>query len=58
MKTDIQIEKATPKLPISEVASRLGLGEDDYLPHGKHIAKLPYSLLKQGKKRPGGSLYW
>ena len=56
MKTDIQIEKATPKLPISEVASRLGLGEDDYLPHGRHIAKLPYSLLKQGKKKARGKL--
>lgn len=56
MKKDIQIEKATPKLPISEVASRLGLGEDDYLPHGRHIAKLPYSLLKQGKKKAKGKL--
>ncbi|MBI91558.1 MAG: formate--tetrahydrofolate ligase [Gammaproteobacteria bacterium] len=56
MKTDIQIEKATPKLPISEVAGRLGLGEDDYLPHGRHIAKLPYSLLKQGKRKARGKL--
>ena len=47
MKTDIQIEKATPKLPIGEIAGRLGLGEDDFLPHGRHIAKLPYSLLRK-----------
>ena len=53
MKTDIQIEKATPKLPIGEIAGRLGLGEDDFLPHGRHIAKLPYSLLRKepGKKK-------
>ena len=51
MKTDIQIEKATPKLPIGEIAGRLGLGEEDFLPHGRHIGKLPYSLLKKGPKK-------
>ncbi|MEE3054890.1 MAG: formate--tetrahydrofolate ligase [Planctomycetota bacterium] len=56
MKTDIQIEKATPKLPIGEIAGRLGIGADDYLPHGKHIAKLPSSLLKRGARKGKGKL--
>lgn len=56
MKTDIQIEKATPKLSISEIAGRLGIGEEDYLPHGKYIGKLPYSLLKQGGRKSKGKL--
>ena len=56
MKTDIQIEKSTPKLPIGEVAANLGLGDEDFLPHGRHIAKLPYSLLKKGKKPTRGKL--
>lgn len=54
MKTDIQIEKATPKLPIGEIAGSLGIGADDYLPHGKYIAKLPSSLLKRGARKGKG----
>ena len=56
MKTDIQIEKATPKLPIGEIAGSLGIGADDYLPHGKYIAKLPASLLKRGARKGKGKL--
>ena len=56
MKTDIQIEKATPKLPIGEIAGSLGIGADDYLPHGKYIAKLPSSLLKRGARKGKGKL--
>ena len=56
MKTDIQIEKATPKLPIGEIAGSLGIGADDYLPHGKYIAKLPSSLLKRGDRKGKGKL--
>ena len=58
MPTDLQIEQSTPKLPVREVAARLGLEEDDYLPHGRHIAKLPLHLIeenggKRGKRRRG-----
>ncbi len=56
MKTDIQIEKATPKLPIGEIAGSLGIGADDYLPHGKYIAKLPSSLLKRSDRKGQGKL--
>ena len=54
MPTDLQIEKATPKWPIADVAARLGLEPDDYLPHGRFIAKLPLALLKKRtSKKPG-----
>ena len=44
MLSDLQIEQSTPKLPIAEVAANLGLGESDFLPHGRHIAKLPTQI--------------
>jgi len=44
MPNDLQIEQSTPKLPIGAIAARLGLAEDEYLPHGRSIAKLPLSL--------------
>jgi formate--tetrahydrofolate ligase len=57
MKNDLKIEQSTPKLPIGQVAAKLGLAEDDYLPHGRHIAKLPLSLLDGSrKKRQNGKL--
>jgi formate--tetrahydrofolate ligase len=54
MPSDLQIEQSTPKQPIAEIAARLGLGEEDYLPHGRYIAKLPLALLrKRTQKKPG-----
>ncbi len=53
MQHDLKIEKKTPKLPIREIAEKLGLGEDDYLPHGRVIAKLPLSLANGGRKPKG-----
>lgn len=48
MKTDIEIAKSVKMLPITEVASRLGVDVDDIELYGKYKAKLPlkYSLMK------------
>lgn len=56
MLSDLQIEQSTPKMPIAEVAANLGLGESDFLPHGRHIAKLPTQILKTFKKNKPGKL--
>jgi formate--tetrahydrofolate ligase len=56
MSEDLRIEQRTPKLPIGEVAARLGLEEEHYLPHGRYIAKLPLNLLERRKRGRGGRL--
>jgi len=52
MQHDLKIEHDTPKLPIREIAAKLGLGEDEYLPHGRHIAKMPLNLLEDSTRKP------
>ncbi len=54
MRNDLQIEQSIGKLHIREVAAGLGLGEDEILLHGRHIAKLPLDIL--GRRRPQGKL--
>ena len=56
MPSDLQIEQSHPKAPITEVAAKLGLGEDDFLPHGRYIAKLPIQLLKSTRRNKPGKL--
>jgi len=51
MQNDIRIEQKFPKLPIGDVAAKLGLSEDDYLPHGRYIAKMPLNLIESGRKK-------
>jgi len=56
MPSDLKIEQSTPKEPIGDVAARLGLEEDDFLPHGRYIAKLPHSILQKYRRRTNGHL--
>ncbi len=56
MKTHLEIEQAAQPLPITEVVRRLGLDSDNINPHGKYIAKLPLSILKERAHRPDGKL--
>jgi len=50
MPSDLQIEQSVIKLPILEIASKLGLAESEVLPYGRSIAKLPLDNIK----KPGG----
>lgn len=56
MPSDLKIEQSTPKEPIGDVAARLGLEEDDFLPHGRYIAKLPHAILQKYRRRANGHL--
>ena len=56
MLIDLQIEQAVAKLPIGDVAAKLGLSADDYLPHGRYIAKIPLGVLEKLEKRKRGRL--
>ncbi|MCU0447489.1 MAG: formate--tetrahydrofolate ligase [Microscillaceae bacterium] len=45
MKTDIEIARETPLKPIRHIAQSIGIAEDDLIPYGKHIAKVPLELI-------------
>lgn len=50
MKTDIEIANSVKLEPISQIAKKLGLGDDDYEQYGKYKAKVePRADYKKGK---------
>lgn len=53
MKKDIEIAHATPLRPIGEVAAAMGISPDDIEHYGKHIAKLPLSLVERAGGKVG-----
>lgn len=56
MKTDIQIAQEANLLPISKIAEKLGLTEDDYELYGKYKAKIDFNLLHKLEKKENGKL--
>ena len=50
MKTDIEIAHETILRPIADIAQDLGIAPDTIEPYGRHVAKLPLSLIKPEKK--------
>ena len=49
MPSDIEIAKKAGIKPISEIAGKLGISEDDLELYGKYKTKLPLDLIHQGK---------
>jgi formate--tetrahydrofolate ligase len=47
--TDIEIARSTPLLPIAEVAQQIGIDAEQLEQYGKHIAKVPLSLIDESK---------
>ncbi|MBN1417325.1 MAG: formate--tetrahydrofolate ligase [Planctomycetes bacterium] len=56
VKPNEEIEAGFRKLPIGEVAAKLGLDPAHILPHGKHIAKIPIRELEARARRRDGHL--
>ena len=56
MLTDIEIAQQANILPIREIASKLGLTEDDYEPYGKYKAKLTEELFQKLENKQDGKL--
>lgn len=56
MKTDIQIAQEAKISRISEIAAKIGLGEDDYDQYGKYKAKVDSNLLKKLENKQDGKL--
>jgi len=56
MKSDIEIAQAAQMKPIREIASQLGLTEDDIEQYGKYKAKISLDVQRRLKDRPNGKL--
>lgn len=56
MKTDIQIAQEATLKPIKEVATLLGICEDDLELYGKYKAKISEELMEKTKDNPDGKL--
>jgi len=56
MKTDIQIAKEAVMLPISEIAKKLGLNENEYEPYGWYKAKISDEFLARKASEKNGKL--
>lgn len=56
MKTDVQIAQEAKMLPITEVAEKLGLKEDDLVQYGKYKAKIKLDVLDDLKDKEDGKL--
>ena len=49
MKTDIEIARSTPLVPVSEIAGQVGIPQDSLENYGKYVAKVPESLSDNSK---------
>lgn len=56
MLSDIEIAQKAHMLPITEVAEKLGIGEEDIELYGRYKAKLSMDLIKRVQDKPDGKL--
>lgn len=56
MLSDIEIAQKAHMLPITEVAAKLGIGEEDIELYGRYKAKLSMDLIKRVQNKPDGKL--
>lgn len=56
MLSDIEIAQKAHMLPITEVAAKLGIGEEDIELYGRYKAKLSMDLIKKVQDKPDGKL--
>lgn len=56
MKSDIEIAQGIELKPIAEVACDIGLGVDEITPFGRHIAKIPLSVMGRLSETEDGHL--
>ena len=46
MKSDIQIAQETKLEKITQIAQSIGISEEDLIPYGKYMAKVPIDLIR------------
>jgi formate--tetrahydrofolate ligase len=56
MISDIEIAQGIGLKPIEDVAASIGLSRDDIVPYGRHIAKIPISVMERLDEDPVGKL--
>jgi formate--tetrahydrofolate ligase len=56
LKSDIEIARESALLPVEDIAATLGILKDEIIPFGRHIAKLPLSIMNRLEDRPDGKL--
>ncbi|MDD2410732.1 MAG: formate--tetrahydrofolate ligase [Candidatus Methanomethylophilaceae archaeon] len=56
MKTDIEIAYEAEAEPITDIASKLGLGYEEISPYGRYMAKVPLDVLKRFERNENGKL--
>lgn len=56
MKSDIEIAQETTLKPIHDIATDLGLSEEDWEPYGRTKAKLSTGLLEKLEEQPDGKI--
>ena len=49
MKTDFEIAREATLEPIYDIAAKAGISAVELEPYGKHIAKVPYTLINEEK---------
>ena len=50
MKSDIEIARSVKLNNIREIAAKVGFPEEEVFNYGKHIAKIPYKLIRRLKR--------
>ena len=56
MLSDIEIAQGAKLLPISEIAKKIGLLEEEYEPYGRYKAKITDDFIKRMENKPDGKL--
>jgi len=56
MPTDIEIAQSAKMRPIADVAADLGIGAEDLVLHGPHIAKVRLGVVERARKHPRAKL--
>ncbi|HOK50168.1 MAG TPA: formate--tetrahydrofolate ligase, partial [Sedimentibacter sp.] len=56
MLTDIEIAQSAQMMPITEIAAKLGIKEEELEPYGRYKAKLTFKLYERLKEAPDGKL--
>ncbi len=56
MSSDIEIARAATKMPIAEVAAKLGIPKEGFSPYGRAKAKLTHEYVESLRERPQGRL--
>ena len=56
MLSDIEIAQQAKMQKITDVAAKLGIGEDDIELYGKYKAKLSYDLIRRVEEKQPGKL--